>query len=40
MKMGEGKGEGSGGNLCDVRNDWRRSTRYEFPKFDGDGFEG
>ncbi|XP_042067267.1 uncharacterized protein LOC121810570 [Salvia splendens] len=32
MKSGEGSSE--------VRTDWGRSTRYEFPRFDGDGFEG
>ncbi|XP_042044219.1 uncharacterized protein LOC121789968 [Salvia splendens] len=30
------KGEGSN----EGRSDWGRSTRYEFPKFDGEGFEG
>ncbi|XP_042054452.1 uncharacterized protein LOC121799175 [Salvia splendens] len=39
-------GEGSGKkkeiavDLNDVREDLGRSTRYEFPKFDGEGFEG
>ena len=29
-----------GGNRNEGGNDWGRSTRYEFPKFDEDGFEG
>ncbi|XP_042032392.1 uncharacterized protein LOC121779117 [Salvia splendens] len=32
MDNGEGSSEG--------KSDWGRSTRYEFPKFDGEGFEG
>ena len=37
MDSGEGS---SGGNRSEGRNDWGRSKRYEFPKLDGDGFEG
>ncbi|XP_042065679.1 uncharacterized protein LOC121809207 [Salvia splendens] len=37
METGEGS---SKGNRYENGSDWGRSTRYEFPKFDGDGFEG
>ena len=37
MESGEG---GSGGNCNEPKSDWGRSTRYKFPRFDGEGFEG
>lgn len=39
LKAEEGEGPGGMGKE-DPQEEWGRSTRYEFPKFDGDGFEG
>ncbi|KAL1535373.1 hypothetical protein AAHA92_28155 [Salvia divinorum] len=39
MKEEPGK-SGEGSNRAGGKVDWGRSTRFEFPKFDGEGFEG